>query len=150
MLRGKKCIIVLALTLALTSTFFITSPRAFALSTVQHSHYAVSPPQAHGHPVKPYTLSTCSASSNWNMYIAYNNWNNTYYFCGSGYLLIRIANVQEIYDNGGAPMYVSFYINSGDRGYCSISGIGAWWDFSAPALIEQVDYGSSYSPSHCG
>lgn len=149
MFHRQRWLITLALALTLASTCFAGSLHASALVVASHNRDAASTPHTR-ELLARLSISPCGAS-HFDLYIAYNNWLSTAYFCDEGTIGLRVAGVNEIYDNSGGPLWIKW--NDGHKEhYCSISGIGAYKNFSSPATTEitQVNYGSKHSESYCG
>lgn len=153
MLRRKSGIILLALFFVLSNAFFVTSSRPIvttvAPSTVSHNYSTLYMPYIYKRSFLPAALTRCSYASSPSLIIAYNNWRNTVYFCGVGYLAHRINNVNEVYNNAGGTAWVKWY--RGPQGhYCSVNGLGGYQDFNPPVRITQIDYGDERPSDSCG
>jgi hypothetical protein len=141
MLRCSKWLVLLALVLALVSTFLLGSPQAFASThqlTGGHTQTQAGKP----------LISVCSFNGgNYGAVVDYNNYNNQVYFCGTGYTGTWINHVNQVYNNSGFSMWIRWY-QGGPGHYCTI-GINNWasWSGNTPVLITQVDIDGTNGPT---
>lgn len=130
--------------------FFVALPRTSALSGFTHKPAALVSQHQQFAPARDTMRAggICKYSADTSVIIDFQKWRNTVYFCGTGFFTHEIDGVNDIYDNGGGPMWVKWY--DGPVGYfCSLSGQGAYWVFTKPVKITQISYGSAHDKSYC-
>ncbi len=161
MLARQRWCILLVLALVLT---FLASPRVFAApgASEVHTQSAFALPSAQGRALHVSVVDTCSYNPNPvsnpiptlntepALMVISDNWRKATYFCGSGYKgLGKIENVNEIYDNAGAPVWFKWYRN-GVSHFCAFGGLGGYQNFDPPVKVTQVDYGDTHASDRCG
>ncbi len=132
MLCRQRWTILLVLSLVL---MFVASPQAIASSAVP----------------KMSAMTRCQYTSSPTVIVAHNNWKDTAYFCGAGYLAVKLKNVNEVYNVNGGPLWFKWY---GDPigHYCTLKGdVGEYKNFAHPVTITQIDYGDRHpADNYCG
>ncbi len=138
MLRCSKWIILLALCLALVSTFLVGSSHAFA-SASQHASQQQQTHAAHS------LTNRCTFRDPWNVVIDTNTVN--YYYCGYGYTGIYDQNVYNVYNNTGGYIWIRWY-QGGPGHYCTIYPYdnAQWSGNPTRVLVTQLDIGASQGP----
>ena len=151
MLYPKTWLCVAASLLIFASAFFVALPRVSASPDLAHKPAAPVSQRYTSAPAR-HALSTgdmCPYSTvNTAVIVDFDKWNDTAYFCGTGYVGHEIDRANDIYDNGGGPMWVKWYTGSQGH-FCSINGPGAYWNFKIPVKITQIDYGNDHTGSYC-
>jgi hypothetical protein len=151
MLRSKIWLCLMASLLVLTSAFFVVLPRAAASASSVHQSAATTF-QRHDLALARQAVSedgVCAYSETHTaVIIDFDQWTNTAFFCGTGFLAHEIAHANDIYDNGGGSMWVKWSAGKQEH-FCSISGLGAYWEFSKPVKITQIYYGEGHKDSVC-
>ena len=128
--------------LVLLSAFYIALPHASAGSVALQHRLVPAQRSISANGLCPYSEKHTV------VIIDSNKWTRTVYVCGTGLLAHKIDHANDIYDNGGGPMWVKWSEGSHEH-FCSISGLGAYWEFSKPVTIVQIYYGDNHADSYC-
>lgn len=150
MLRLKTWLCVVIGVLVCVGAGFVARPQASALTSLAQKPVVQASQDRSLAPVREALNAggVCKYSAHTSVIIDSQKWTVTEYFCGTGFFAHEINGANDIYDNGGGPMWVKWY--DGPVGhFCSISGQGAYWEFAKPVKITQISYGSTHDGSYC-